>query len=59
MESVPGVKVEPLPGPDDAEAIARWTTAFGNMWEGMDEDVGDPDEGGLSLGGGSTGFGDP
>lgn len=59
MESVLDVKVEPLPGPEDTEATARWATALGNMWENVDEDVGDPGEGGLFLGGDPTGFGDP
>ena len=58
MESVPGVRVEPPPDPEDAEATARWVAALGNMWEDVDEDVGDLDEGDTSLGADSAGFGD-
>ena len=32
---------------------------MGNIWENIDEDMGDPDEGGLFLGGDPTGFRDP
>ena len=58
MESVLGVRVEPPSDPEDAEATARWVTTLGNVWEDVDEDVGDLDEGDTFLGADSAGFGD-